>query len=142
MHKFAWLPFLIALLPTSSRAACFDEAAERYRLPPALLKAISRVESSGNPSAVNCNNTNGSCDYGHMQINSGWLPVLKRYGIDQQALFNACTNTYVGAWILAQNVHRLGYGWTAVGAYNAATPHKRIRYANKVAAVLKREGTL
>ncbi|MDP1573076.1 MAG: lytic transglycosylase domain-containing protein [Pseudomonadota bacterium] len=142
MHKSAWLPLLISLLPAGSSAACFDEAAERYQLPPALLKAISRVESGGNPNAVNCNNKNSSCDYGHMQINSGWLPTLQRHGIDQQALFDACTNTYVGAWILAQNVHRLGYGWKAVGAYNAASPHKRARYANKVAAVLDREGAL
>lgn len=142
MRKFAWLPILIVWLPLGSSAACFEEAAERYQLPPSLLKAISRVESGGNPSAINCNNKNGSCDYGHMQINSGWLPTLQRYGINQQALFNACTNTYVGSWILAQNVRRLGYGWKAVGAYNAASPHKRILYARKVAAVLGREGAL
>ena len=142
MRNFAWLPILISLLPAGSRAACFEEAADRYRLPPALLKAISRVESGGNPNAINCNNKNGSCDYGHMQVNSGWLPILQRYGIDQQALFDACTNTYVGAWILAQNVHRLGYGWKAIGAYNAASPHKRAQYASKVAAILRREGVL
>lgn len=103
--------------------------------------AISRVESSGNPQAIN-RNPDGSYDIGHMQINSRWLPLLKRYGIDERSLFDACTNTYVGAWILAQNIHRLGYGWDAIGAYNARSPSKRMAYARKVAAILKREGVL
>ncbi|MDR9065311.1 hypothetical protein FEP28_05476 [Burkholderia multivorans] len=103
--------------------------------------AISRVESSGNPQAIN-RNPDGSYDIGHMQINSRWLPPLKRYGIDERSLFDACTNTYVGAWILAQNIHRLGYGWNAIGAYNARSPSKRMAYARKVAAILKREGAI
>ena len=103
--------------------------------------AISRVESAGRPGAIN-RNGDGSRDIGHMQINSRWLPVLQRYGIDERALFDPCINTHVGAWILAQNVARLGYGWEAIGAYNAVTPAKRVRYANKVAAVLKQEGAL
>lgn len=75
-----------------------------------------------------------------MQINSGWLPTLKRYGIDKRSLFDACTNTYVGAWILAQNVSKLGYNWRAVGAYNAKAEHKRVVYAHKVATTLARMG--
>lgn len=137
---FALLIFVL-LLPTGGFAACFDEAAARYRVPSSLLMAISRVESSGNPQAIN-RNPDGSHDIGHMQINSRWLPLLKRYGIDERSLFDACTNTYVGAWILAQNIHRLGYGWNAIGAYNARSPSKRMAYARKVAAILKREGVL
>lgn len=135
------LLILVLLLPTGGFAACFDEAAARYRVPTSLLMAISRVESSGNPQAIN-RNPDGSYDIGHMQINSRWLPLLKRYGIDERSLFDACTNTYVGAWILAQNIHRLGYGWNAIGAYNARSPEKRMAYARKVAAILKREGVL
>lgn len=135
------LLILVLLLPTGGFAACFDEAAARYRVPTSLLMAISRVESSGNPQAIS-RNPDGSYDIGHMQINSRWLPLLKRYGIDERSLFDACTNTYVGAWILAQNIHRLGYGWNAIGAYNARSPSKRMAYARKVAAILKREGFL
>lgn len=91
--------------------------------------------------AVN-QNKDGSRDIGHMQINSRWLPVLKRYGIDERRLFDPCINTHVGAWILSQNFYRLGYNWTAIGAYNAVSPEKRMRYARKVAEVLKREGKL
>lgn len=91
--------------------------------------------------AVN-QNKDGSRDIGHMQINSRWLPVLKRYGIDEQRLFDSCINTYVGAWILAKNIRSIGYNWEAIGAYNAVSPDKRARYARKVAEVLKREGKL
>lgn len=132
------LLILVLLLPTEGFAACFDEAAARYRVPASLLMAISRVESSGNPQAIN-RNPDGSYDIGHMQINSWWLPRLKRYGIDERSLFDACTNTYVGAWILAQNIHRLGYNWEAIGAYNASSPDKRLRYARKVAHALRSE---
>ena len=77
-----------------------------------------------------------------MQINSRWLPALRQYGIDAHSLFDPCTNTYVGAWILAQNVRRLGYDWSAIGAYNASSERKRMAYARKVAAILRREAQL
>lgn len=128
-------------MPIEGNAACFKEAAARYGVPSSLLMAISRVESSGNPRAIN-RNTDGSYDIGHMQINSRWIPALQRYGITERDLFDACTNTYVGAWILAQNIHRLGYSWNAIGAYNASSQSKRMAYARKVAAILKREGVL
>lgn len=137
-----WPILIFALVaPVAANAACFDEAAARFGLPTSLLKAISRVESSGNPHAVN-RNSNGSYDIGHMQINSQWLPVLQRYGIDERMLFDACVSTYVGAWVLAQNIRRHGYNWTAVGAYNASNHTKRVAYARKVATVLQREGAL
>jgi len=125
----------------TTRAACFEEASARYRLPVALLKAISTIESSGNPRAIN-RNRDGSYDIGHMQINSRWLPQLKQYGITEASLFDACTNTHVGAWILAQNIYRLGYNWDAIGAYNASSPTKRMAYARKVVEILRREGSL
>lgn len=127
----------LALLCAPASAACFDEAASRYGVPADLLKAISRVESGGNPMAVNRSNQNGSIDIGHMQINSLWLKTLQRYGITKRDLFEPCTNTHVGAWVLAQNIKRLGYNWTAIGAYNAQSPDKRAKYARKVALALR-----
>lgn len=127
----------ILLLPLTALSACFDEASRRYRIHPDLLRAISKVESNGNVSAVN-RNRNGSRDIGHMQINSAWLPTLKQYGINEQSLFDPCINTYVGAWVLANNFKDLGYNWVAIGAYNAKSKDKRIRYARKVATALDR----
>lgn len=119
------------LLPSAHAFGCWDEAAARYSVNPYLLYAIAKTESGMNPNAIN-RNGNGSTDIGLMQINSRWLPTLKRYGIGMQDLYNPCTSIHVGAWILAQNQSKLGNTWTAVGAYNAASPDKRIKYASKV----------
>ena len=143
MQTTVWLlPLLsLATIPIASKAACFEEAASRYQVPSVLLKAISRVESAGNPNALN-RNKDGSFDIGHMQINSRWLPKLSHFGISRDQLWDPCANTLVGAWILAQNVHRIGYSWNAVGAYNAASPEKRDLYARKISEAMKRERAL
>ena len=124
------------LFSLSSHAHCFEQAGARYGVAPALLEAISTVESGGNPQARNLNR-DGSEDLGHMQINSRWLGILSSYGIDRQKLLDPCLNTHVGAWILAQNIRQHGYGWEAVGAYNARSPAKRNAYSHRVAARLK-----
>ena len=128
-------PFATLLLLSAfcAQAACFEQAGLRYGIAPSLLKAISAVESDSNPVARN-RNRDGSEDLGHMQINSRWLGTLASHGIGREQLFDPCTNTHIGAWILAQNIRRLGYGWEAVGAYNARSPEKRAAYARKVAA--------
>ena len=124
------------LFSLSSHAHCFEQAGARYGIAPVLLEAISTVESGGNPQARNLNR-DGSEDLGHMQINSRWLGILASYGIDRQKLLDPCLNTHVGAWILAQNIRQHGYGWEAVGAYNARSPAKRNAYSHRVAARLK-----
>lgn len=123
------MPLLV--FAPATHAYCFNEASAYYGLSTDLLGAIAKVESGFNPHAMN-RNKNGSYDIGMMQVNSGWLPALRKYGITEQSLWDPCTNVFVGAWILAQNVHRLGYSWDAVGAYNAATPWKRNSYAWKI----------
>ncbi|NRF72199.1 lytic transglycosylase domain-containing protein [Aquincola sp. S2] len=109
--------------------ACWEEAGLRHGVNPYLLYAIAKTESGLNPKAVNRSNQNGSRDVGLMQINSAWFPRLKAMGIDEEALMDACVSIEVGAWILAENMRRLGNSWNAVGAYNAASPDKRLRYA-------------
>ena len=128
-----WLAFLSV---GALAGPCFEQAAERYNVPAKLLKAIALQESSGRPHAIN-RNSNGSYDLGLMQINSGWMPTLRRHGISEQHLFDPCVSTLVGAWILSGNFARLGYNTQGLGAYNAVSPHKREIYARKV---LKRLG--
>ncbi|MBR8403158.1 transglycosylase SLT domain-containing protein [Burkholderia cenocepacia] len=114
-----------------ARADCLDDAAAFQHVSVSLMRGIAQVESGMNPNAVNTN-TNGTVDIGLMQINSTWLPTLAREGITRESLFDACTNAYVGAWILSQNIHQLGPNWNAIGAYNSASPDKRLAYARKV----------
>ena len=121
----------------SSQAACWDEAGARYNIDPMLLQAMAHVESGMDPAARNYNN-DGSYDVGLMQINKLHFPRLATFGITEKRLIaEPCTSVMVGAWILAEFVQRVGYNWTAVGAYNAGTGvHRktaRRRYIKKVA---------
>lgn len=111
--------------------ACWQEVAQWYGVNVHLLYAIAKTESNLNPLARN-QNKNGSYDIGLMQINSSWLPTLRKYGLDESQLKDPCVNLQVGAWILSQNMQRMGATWEAVGAYNAKNPQLRIKYAQKV----------
>lgn len=96
---------------------CFEKAGRRYGINPLLLYAIAKVESNFNPRALNYNE-NGTYDIGVMQINSSWLPVLRKYGIREESLYNPCINVHVGAWVLAQCVAKYGWSWRAIDCYN------------------------
>lgn len=135
------LPLFLAADPAV--ADCYDAAASRHGIPAEILRAIACVESNHNHLAVN-RNRDGSTDYGVMQINSLWLPVLGKFGIEPDHLWDLCTNVHVGAWVLAQNVRALGFGWRAIGAYNAGmkdTPERetlRYVYAKKIYQAIDR----
>lgn len=118
---------------------CFATVGHYYHINPLLLRAIARQESHFNPRATNSNG-NGSTDVGLMQINSMWFPMLRRAGINPERLVtDPCLNIAVGGLILSNNIKHYGMSWTAVGAYNAATPWKRDRYAAQVAHKLLHE---
>jgi soluble lytic murein transglycosylase-like protein len=123
---------------STANAFCYEEAGAMYGIAPRLLWTISKGESNFNPIAVNYN-TNGSYDFGLMQINSSWAPTLRKMGIPWETLADPCTNIKVGAWVLAQCVQDFGYTWAAVGCYNSRTPSKRDKYAAKIARLMIRE---
>ncbi len=135
----AWRAWLIlgvcAVAWASMRPAyaqdCWTQAARTYGVDAKLLYVIASRESGLNATAVS-RNKDGSFDIGIMQINSRWLPFLRRYGIDKQRLFDRCTNESVGAWILAGNITQYGATWRAVGGYNAHTLEKQRIYARKI----------
>ena len=125
----------VAAAPSLEVDACLQAAATKHGIAYPLLRAIAETESSFNPSAVRRPFTAGgneTTDFGLMQINSGWLPMLAKHGISEKDLFAPCVSADIGAWILAQNFKSLGVTWDAVGAYNAVTPWKRVRYSTKV----------
>ncbi|UQP01120.1 lytic transglycosylase domain-containing protein [Burkholderia multivorans] len=119
----------------NAHADCFDEAARYQKVNPLILRAIAWQESRNRPSALN-KNTNGSVDYGLMQINSVHLSTLSRYGIDRDTLMEPCKNVYIAAWHLRQKMNRYGNTWQAVGAYHSETPALRDKYARQIAAIL------
>ncbi|MBN3761076.1 lytic transglycosylase domain-containing protein [Burkholderia sp. Ac-20365] len=125
------------LAATVARADCFDDAAAYHVVNPTILRAISVVESGNKPYAVN-RNSNGSVDYGQMQINSIHLPELARYNMSSADLFDGCKSIYTAAWLLRKGIDRYGNTWAAIGAYHSATPIYRDQYAAKVKAVAER----
>lgn len=127
------LPFFL-FQPSMVTAFCFDQAAAQYGLSPRLLRSIAMVESGCRPSAHHVN-TNGSTDLGLMQVNSSWIG---RLGLDSGRLLrDPCYNVMTGAQILRQCVDRHGYGWEAVGCYNALSHGKRVDYAWKILRAIK-----
>lgn len=113
----------------SASAFCFEEAGSLYGINPLILRAIAKVESNFNPAALH-RNTNGTYDFGLMQINSSWASVLGKERWNLQG--DACYNTMTGSWILATCMNKYGYSWKAIGCYNSQTPDKRDRYAQLV----------
>lgn len=120
-------------VPEKLTTCSWESVARKWNVNPHVLYAIAKTESNLNPNAINKSNANGSEDVGMMQINSFWFKHLaERYGITRDDLFNPCISLEVGAYVLSQNMERHGNTWKAIGAYNAVTPWKQVRYANLI----------
>ena len=114
---------------------CIYKAANYYHVSEKLLTAIAWVESR---LGENTQHTNKS-DFGVMGVNRQWFGFLEKHGVDvQKVKSDICSNIFVGAWILKNNLNRYGNTWYAVGVYNAGTSkkekieRKRRKYANLV----------
>lgn len=150
--KFSTLSALAAGLFTCAwvisfpaQAFCFNEAGAKYHVDPVLIRAITSVESSDNPLAINYNrNKKGrvtSHDDGLMQINSTHIPELLAMGVlqsERELLTNPCLNVQIGTWILARHLQVCGVTWECLGSYNAGfaddNQARRMLYARKVYA--------
>jgi lysozyme-related protein Hpa2 len=110
---------------------CFASAGAYQHVSPTVLRAIAWQESRGKANAIH-RNTNGSIDYGMMQINSIHLSVLSQYGLSAGDLMDPCASVFVAAWYLHRMVAKYGYTWKAVGAYHSETPAERDRYAHSI----------
>jgi len=112
-----------------ANAFCFEEAAAIYGLNPLVLWSIAKHESNFNPRAIN-RNSNGTFDFGVMQINSAWAKTIGMKAWN--SLGDPCYNVKVGAWIYAQCVKAHGNTWEAIGCYNASKKQHRVQYAWKI----------
>lgn len=133
--RLALIFVAVALIPPSAHAFCFDEAAARYGVNPYVLRGIAFVESGFRADSVS-RNSDGSIDYGAMQINSVHLVELKRFGIAPAQLMVPCTNVMVAAYLYRKKIDRYGNSWLAVGAYHSETPVYRDAYWRKVKAAV------
>ncbi len=116
---------------------CITEAAHDNGLHPLLVRAVLNVEG-GRVSSVT-RNSNGSYDLGLMQINTTWLPVLRRFHVKWQDLTDKpCVNIRVGSWILANKIKGEDDYWVGVGNYHSKTPTYNRRYRQRVYHELER----
>ena len=111
---------------------CINDVAVRYHIPALLIISTLKTEN-GHAGEAN-RNTNGTVDYGPMQVNSSWLPKIMAYGFTRDSLqFDACANVEVGAWIMAQEIADGKTLRRGIGNYHSHTPGKNTFYANKIA---------
>lgn len=113
---------------------CINEAAVIYNVPATIIISVLKTENGKIGSASP--NTNGTFDFGPMQINSIWLPSLARFGITQSMLqYNPCVNVNVGTWILSQKIAGSPRLWQGVGDYHSTTKIPNQQYRVKVAQI-------
>ena len=119
-------------VPDSRALSCAVHASAEYGVPYSIIYGILTVE--GGKVGTVSKNTNGTQDFGPMQVNSLWLKKLSPYGITQHHLVNdACVNVRTGTWILANEIRRAGGDlWKGVASYHSRTPSRGHNYARKV----------
>jgi len=102
--------------------AVFDAEEAGSGVPGTLLRALARKESSFRPTAVSPPNTNGSVDWGLMQVNERTARAL---GFEVSKLLDPRYNVHVAAAVLLQLRRELGTSYspqTWIAAYNAGAP--------------------
>lgn len=119
--------------------SCMALVAQIYALPPRVLPSIHRVEG-GRPGMVR-RNSNGTEDFGVMQINTVWLPALGRYtGLEQsevraRLIARPCFNIAAAGLILRTHLDASGGDlMRAVGNYHSHTPELHQSYRMRVTA--------
>lgn len=123
--------------PSLVTVACVEQAAQASGVPPAVLLGVMAHE--GGRVGGFSRNSNGSVDYGPMQINSVWLKKLKNFNITADSLQNnGCVNVYTGAWILKNETVEHGMTWEAVGAYHSETLKHKVRYVHSVSTAVSK----
>jgi soluble lytic murein transglycosylase-like protein len=125
-----------ALLIHGVPIECVNQAAVTYFVPAKIIISVLNVE--GGKVGMAKRNTNGTYDYGPMQINSIWLPTIAAYGYTKQQIqYDPCVNVMVGTWILSNRIATTvassnGDYWRGVAGYHSLTPSLNNKYQNKV----------
>lgn len=113
--------------------ACVVQAANDYSLPVRGLLAVWLTEG-GRPGTVS-KNTNGTADYGPMQINTIWAKRLEtQFGVTRDMITDDfCWSVRAGAYILRYEINQAGGSfWDGVGHYHSRTPQYKYQYIQRV----------
>jgi Transglycosylase SLT domain len=104
--------------PTQAQLqAMIVATAQQYGVDPSLALAIAQTESSFNPSAVSKQNSNGTQDFGLMQINSANFAAL---GLNSSTALDPQANLNAAMSLLAQYTNQYGDNPQLIAwAYNA-----------------------
>ncbi len=120
-------------------ASCMLLVAQLYALPPRVLPSIHRVEG-GAPGLVH-HNSDGSDDFGVMQVNTVWLRPLASYTrtsvdtVRRRLTGEACYNIAAAGAILRTYLDREhGDLLRAVGDYHSHTAGLNLSYQTSVLA--------
>lgn len=123
--------FPSALLINGVPIECIKQAAAQYYVPATMI--ISVLKAEGGRVGMAKINTNGTVDYGPMQINSIWLNKIAPYGYSAHDLqYDSCVNVMIGTWILAQQIANGSNLWTGVGDYHSHTYYENEKYGSRV----------
>jgi hypothetical protein len=110
---------------------CINETAIEYHIPAKLLITLLELEHGKVGQIIK--NKNVSYDIGPAQINSSWLPELKKHGITQsQIQFDPCMNIKVGAWIAAKAIASENNLLVGIGDYHSHTKQYNQSYIQKM----------
>jgi soluble lytic murein transglycosylase-like protein len=131
--------------PRDRSYRCAVEAANRFEVDVLLLMAIKGVESgsamTGRIELINRNDDGSvaSVDRGPMQVNSQWLPKLRKLGVvlSEEDLYDWCVSFNVGAWLLSDLIDRHGVA-EGVARYHSPTGWRGARYVRAVLKKLER----
>ena len=116
----------------TERIVCSIAASVKYGIPANIMLAVAQQEGGKAGQAVV--NTNGSVDYGAMQINTAWLADLRKYGITARDVTKAGCYAYdLAAWRIRQHIkHDTGSLWQRVANYHSYTPRFNLEYRRQI----------
>lgn len=120
------------------RIECSIKAANHYHIPALVLLSV--ADQEGGKPGQKVRNSNGTYDYGVMQINTVSLADLKRFGINEHhVLANGCYPYYLAAWRIAGHLQNdEGDIWQRAANYHSRTPtYNRIYRLNLIRRAAK-----
>jgi len=114
------------------RVDCSIQAANHYHIPSLIMLAV--AEQEGGKPGQKIRNSNGTYDYGVMQINTVSLADLRSYGINENhVLDEGCYPYYLAAWRIAGHItNDSGDLWQRAANYHSRTPYYNRIYREKL----------